>query len=329
MTPSSQSRPPLPQSSPPRKSPWALYWGLIWGGSLLCAGAPPWASADSAPSSSLESTQARFPASSEIELPSSAREDSLTSELLLPESGTETRRLSFDYYGLFFGPSPGNWSSFQTRPNGELNLDRPVLMKNWASLSTSALKDWEISAAAYWIWVPVQGQDFWLRDPYLRLARPQILTSDSPVQLYADLRWHPGISSFSRERDQLFGLQLFSMFHYPIPTSGWSLGLLGSARKNFFGPEPQGLSWEFYLAPQARYAFDDRLSFQLLYEMNAAQDSQDPTGTMVSDGTDLEPSLLWQISPRVSLNPFLTLYVGEGLKPRNTALGMGVSWSLY
>jgi hypothetical protein len=258
----------------------------------------------------------------------SLRESATESPLLETESGSGTEGPNFEYYGLFFGPSPGRWSSFQTRPDGTLNLERPVLLKNWASLSVPLFQDWELSGAFYWIWVPVQGQELWLRDPYVRLAKPQVLSPESPVQAYVDFRWHPGVSGFSRDRDQLFGLQLFSMVSYQSPVSELSLGVLGSARKNFFGPEPEGSSWEFYLAPQIRWSFSDRLSLQLLYELSALVDAQDPTSTVVSDGTDLEPSLLWQVSKNLTLNPFLTVYVGEGFRPENTAIGMGISWAL-
>src|SRR5690606_7855533 len=79
-------------------------------------------------------------------------------------------RFGVNYFFIFYGPSIGSPSSFQPRPNGEPDLGRPVVLKNFMTLSYAMSRDVGVSGTAYWHYQPVLGQDFTMRDPYLRVS---------------------------------------------------------------------------------------------------------------------------------------------------------------
>ena len=114
-----------------------------------------------------------------------------------------------NYYAIFFGPSVQSPSDFQVTPEGKLDANRPLLVKNYLTAGYNIDSHWAIAATGYWTWQPTQGQALQLQDPQARIANNSILGNDN-WNWYGDVRAHFPVSSVSRDLDMLAGFHVIS-----------------------------------------------------------------------------------------------------------------------
>jgi hypothetical protein len=247
------------------------------------------------------------------------------SEEVVDEDGPP---IALYYYGIFFGPSIKSPKAYQPSPAGGYNRDYPLIMRNYLGLSYGLAQDVVITPTAFWTWRPVMGQQLTLQDPFVRLSWGNIIDTEH-FNLYADIRTHLGVSSASRKNDLRVGLQNFQALSFvPDPDLNLVLSVYGSIRYNFFGKHGNGNDLELYLAPHLSYRFLPNLAFTLLYEMQAVHPFGASVGSLENDGTDLEPGIQWDISPTLTINPYINLYPGNKLNLQTSSIGMTVTWNI-
>lgn len=235
--------------------------------------------------------------------------------------------VSVNYFGILYGPSVTEPTSHQPTANGIPDPERPVFVKNYMTLGYSMSDTLMVSASAYWTWIPVQGQNFAMRDPYLRIANTSLISSGN-FNLYADARVHLPVTTISRQNDMLMGFQAFQISSYQVGTSRLSVGAYTSARMNVFGSSGYGPDLELYLGPNLTYQVSPKVGLTLLYEMGMSHMYGDAPFQFVNDGTDLEPGVNWEITPNLAVNPYLHLTTGEKVTLKTTSFGMTLSWIL-
>ena len=247
------------------------------------------------------------------------------------ESVADTRRfidrLNANYFAILYGPSVGTPSSYQPTPYGEQDLARPLLVQNFLGMGYNVSDAVTVGASAYWLWQPVLTQTITIKDPFLRVAHNSIISTER-FNLYADVRLHFAVTPFSRASDLLAGLQTFQVASYQVGTTRLSLGLFASARLNVYGPRGVGNDLELYLAPNLTYQLSPKVGFTLVYEMAANHEFGADPFELFSGGTDLEPGITWQVTPSLSVNPYLNIMTGGKISLDSTSLGALVSWQL-
>jgi hypothetical protein len=236
-------------------------------------------------------------------------------------------RFGVNYFLIFYGPSIGEPSSLQPKPDGTPDPDRPLLIKNFGTLSYAVSRDVGISGTIYWMHQPVLGQVITMRDPYVRVSHDRLIKTDN-LTLYGDARVHFGLSDFARSNDLLTGFQTFQVLTYDIPGSRLQLGTYGSARLNVYGSQGFGPDVELYVGPNLSYRLGPTVELTLLYEAGMSHFFGDPAGRFYNDGTDLEPGVRWQITPTLMVNPYLNLYTGDRVNLASTSFGMMLNWTL-
>lgn len=255
------------------------------------------------------------------------------------ESGEEPTsllsRFAMSYYGIFYGPAIEGTSKYQPTQQGINNTDAPILLKNYLFLGYSIDDNLAFGVTGLFDYVPVKvnEQGISWRDPYLRLVNVHLLQSGN-FNLLGDLRYHIPVSKgtkpgqvLSRDQDLLGGVETFQVATYQFDNSPFSIGTYASARVNLYGSQGFGNDMEFYLGPNVTYQVTPSLAFVLLYEANAAHVYKDKSFSFVNEGTDLEPGISWNITPRLNVNPYLNLYPSN-LTLRSTSMGMTLSFQL-
>ncbi len=237
------------------------------------------------------------------------------------------RRYSLSYFNIFYGPALRNTTSYQATPYGEIDPDRPVLFKNFLTLGYSVTDRITVSGTGHWLYQPVQGHELSLRDPFARVAHSSLL-SYRDLNLYGDLRLHFPVTMVSRETDLRTTFQTFQALSWEPEGSRWSAAAFFSGRWSLYGDQGFGNDGELYLAPFVAYQFRHDLAFTMLYEMTAAHELGDDPWNFVSDGTDLEPGVSWDVTPTLNLNPYLTFFPGGRISLETISIGMMLSWKL-
>ncbi|MBC7692520.1 MAG: hypothetical protein H7222_12215 [Methylotenera sp.] len=245
-----------------------------------------------------------------------------------PEELEKQSKLSAHYFGILYGPALKNGSSIQ--PNGanrEEGKDLPLSLRNFASVGYALSDTWGTQATATWDYIPVRGQELNLRDPYVRISNNSIFSTDT-LNLYGDVRFHIPVTTLSRDQDILSGIQTLAIMTYIQPGSRWTWALYGSSRYNVFGKHGRGNDLELYLGPNFAYQITPSLAFTTLYEMNATHHLGQEAMVLNNDGTDLEPGFRWDVTPKVSFNPYVNIYTGNRLNLDSTSVGATLSWQL-
>ncbi len=234
---------------------------------------------------------------------------------------------SVNYFGVLFGPSVESPSSSQPTPQGNIDPELPLAVLNFLGLTYNMTDRYAITGTAYWAWRPVRGQILEMRDPFVRLSDSQLVVTDN-FNLYADARVHFPITDTSRDSDMLTGLQSFLVATYMPPGSRFTLQSYLSARYNVFGSQGIGNDVELYAGPNVSYQITPTVAATLLYEMGANHFFGDDPFQMVNAGTDLQPGIRWDPSPRLSVNPYLNIFTGDKVTFASTSIGMTLAWQL-
>ena len=236
-------------------------------------------------------------------------------------------QFSVNYYGVFYGPSIQDPSSYQPNSSGVIDRTLPLLVRNYMSLTYSLSKAIAVSATAPWVWKPVQNQELKAKDPYFRLADSELFSTDR-FNLYGDARFHAPVTIESRDSDLLAGLQTFFIASYQVPGSRFTWASYFSARYNLYGSQGTGNDTVLYAGPNLAYQLTPTVALTTLYEMGASHIYKDRTFALNNDGTDLEPGIKWDIAKSVSLNPYFNFFTGNKVSLTSTSIGMTMSWQL-
>jgi len=232
-----------------------------------------------------------------------------------------------NYFSIFYGPSIHNPSSYQPTPDGALDPSRPLLLKNYLTLGYDLSPDYTVAATGYWLYQPVMKQELDLMDPFVRISANQLIHGEG-FNHYADFRVHIPVSATSRATDLLASFQTWNVTTYEIPSTRLTLGAYTSVWFNYFGKQGAGDMLELYFAPNLNYQMSRTVAATLVYEMGASHPFGDTTTHVYNDGTDLQPGVSWDITPRLNFNPYLTLYTGNKVTLDSTAMGMMLWWKL-
>jgi hypothetical protein len=239
----------------------------------------------------------------------------------------KTWRASF--LSIFHGPPVGKLQdTWQPTPQGERSL-MPVLFRNYASVNWTPDQNLELGVTQYFVAVPVLGTQFAYRDPYLRLGVRDLLPQTVRASWAADLRLHVPVSSVSRGRDMVAGLQTYHNLSTPLDSARrLSAGVVASGRVNFYGSQGLGSDLELYVGPTVGWQASQKLGFSLTYDWGASHWLGEPAGELISDGTDIQPAVSWDVTPELNVSPFLNLYTGKNTNLKGSSIGFTLSLQL-
>jgi hypothetical protein len=238
--------------------------------------------------------------------------------------GNQAGTFMANYFGIFYGPSVSDPSSFQPASDGTPDPSRPLLYKNFLGLGYRITNDIAITPTAYWQWVPVRGGQYAIQDPYVKISHNSLISSGG-FNLYGDLRYHVPISDYSRAANSMGGLQTVQVATYIPQGSRYTYGFFGSARVNFYGSQGYGNDVELYAGPNVSYQMTPTLAGMLLFEYNLNHAYGDQNGALKDDGYDVQPGLNWDVSSTILFNPYVNIYPADA-NLKSTSLGFLISW---
>ena len=235
---------------------------------------------------------------------------------------------SVSYFGIFSGPSLGNPSSLQPTPTGEPNPDKPLDFDNYLTLGYGVNDNIAISGTARYAYQPVRGQAIRMIDPFARISHDELIHV-MDFNLASEIRFHFPVTHESRLADLLAGFESYSFASLPIGSSRFTLMGIASIRYNVFGRRGSGEDLQTYFAPIISYQLSPTVSLVARYEMYLGHIFGDKPFVFTNDGTDLEPGVYWQVTQRLSLNPYINLYTGNKVTLKSSSVGMLMNWAIF
>lgn len=188
-----------------------------------------------------------------------------------------------------------------------------------------------------------QGRpDFTSLDPYLKATHAKLITAEN-LNVFADLRFYLPVTVPSQKADLFTGIRSTQILNYDIPDTKFSVGTVTFVRWNVYGnlapvPTPAvpesapgegdgqkavagAFDMEGYLGPNINYQITPAVGVNLLYEMDGRHRLSNDLDVWESGGTDLSPSVSWDITPRFNFNPYLTVNTGGKVALESTTVG--------
>jgi len=249
------------------------------------------------------------------------------------------------YVNVFDGPAITSLGSPYQSSNldGTIDTTSPVMFENTISLGYKVSKLITIAPTFYWQYL-IGGNDSVKMggDSYLKISDSNIYTSGN-YKASGFLSLYAPVTEESRNKRSVGGARLFVNQNYDISNSKWSLSLWSFAQKYFYNQYEAGIGYKgkapwslrVYLGPNANYAVTDTVTLGVLYEASSrlrfgksvfsGWENPNPDG---SPSTDIEPNVNWDITKKISFNPYLNIPVSGRVALDTTTIGSYLVWKL-
>jgi hypothetical protein len=134
----------------------------------------------------------------------------------------------------------------------------------------------------------------------------------------------------TRQSDVLTASRLTVEQSYAIPNSRWTLGLVTFAQGVFYGPSrATGATRLKYLAePSVSYQITPTLAANLTYDLLVVNPYNSTLTTMTSPHTLLFPSISWDATKWLSLEPTLYITSGERVSMDTTVFNLTATMTI-
>ncbi|HLE01334.1 MAG TPA: hypothetical protein VJB59_13810 [Bdellovibrionota bacterium] len=224
-------------------------------------------------------------------------------------------KLTLSYAGYYLGPSLAHPCAFTPNVDGSLSEDKQV----FDSVIYGGYKvnsDLTASVGVPFNYYPVGGQDYLMKDPYLRFMHANLLNRGT-LNLAADLRIYLPVTTASDKAGITSAVRSTQYLEYGIPDTRWTIGAATFIRGRTFTAEAQsGKDLELYLSPSVTYKISPTVSAVAGYEMYSNHLLRDGNLFNLSTDTPADYSfgVNWDVSKKLTLNPYISGYTSTQLK---------------
>lgn len=231
-------------------------------------------------------------------------------------------KITLGVAGLYVGPSLGHIGAKTSNPDGSL-AERNQYFDMSVGAGYKLTESIIVGANFNFIYVPVAGQDFILKDPHVRLTH-QKLVNFGNFNLTSDIRLYPGVSPNSISGSMLLGARTTHLATYSVPGTALTLSAWGFLRWNWYGLDAEtGNDVVAVLIPGASYQLTKTLAATLNYELDRSHGlAEDITEWWSNDGNYLMVGVNWDPAPNMSFNPFISYSPGNEINLNTASLGM-------
>jgi opacity protein-like surface antigen len=230
-------------------------------------------------------------------------------------------KLYFNYFATYHGASLDDMGANYTldhmgkrttSPNSRINFDGDVTA---AYLVT---KNIGIGAYIPFLLVPAPGQHFVLGDVGAKIFDRHTVTGGG-FNLATNLMIQAPTNDYSKLRGMDLALKTTPSIRYNIPHSNFAVGSW-TEMKAYLGVNFDK-TFKLWAGPYVSYNFSDSFALNVEYEMEADHYKNKPTFDFTNYQTDLMPGVVWNITPRFMVNPYVQLFTGNKVTLENSALG--------
>ncbi len=199
---------------------------------------------------------------------------------------------------------------------------------------------WTVGAAAALDYRPSLLDDTahsnvtWL-DPQLRVTNGDLYTKGN-FSLGTQLRAYMGMTDASRAAGMIANLRWYQFYGLEFPGSRWSLSMVTYIRPYIWSASvaKNRKSMEIYVGPQVNYQFNEKVRGWLLFEYTGEQINNAGFFTLRSPNdlanrgpyTDVELGASWNISPKLSLTPYIDMKTADRVALDTTTINANITY---
>ncbi len=188
-----------------------------------------------------------------------------------------------------------------------------------------------VGATVPFFYTVTQGQDMTLGDAGVNMFYKPEMESRN-LHVYTNIKLQAPTSDYSRLIHQTFGFKTTPYVRYDLPGSRFTVGAWSEAKYYLGAEKVKGIStvktFKTYLAPYVSYQLMPKLALNLEYEME--NDHMDGNAPLDFTGyqSDLCPGVVYMITPKILINPYLQIFTTDHVALDRTALGAVITATL-
>ena len=230
-----------------------------------------------------------------------------------------------DYIGLFGGGALSDLGgSYSPGPNGKPNTATPQQLENYVGASYKISDTLKVGPRAHFYYSPVQGKNITMFDPLLQITNTD-LYSRGNFKLSGYARAYLPVTAESTDSGRQIQFRFLLNPNYDVPHTRLTIGAYTYAQPASFSRfDDKNTTFTAYFAPYLNYQLTRTVAITSLYEMAAVRMQRQGGGLadFNNGGTDFEPGVNWDVSPNLSLNPYLNFYTGNQVSMDSTSINM-------
>jgi hypothetical protein len=232
--------------------------------------------------------------------------------------------LSLDrFYASFYGNLEGGRLSqlgpYEANPTTGQMSTEPMTLASTATIAYMATPEIGVGTYLEMNITPVLGRGWQWLDVGATIFDHKIINRDGldvSVNFIAELP----TDTYDINRGMVAGLETTPSFRYAIPHSRFTLGAW-TELKNYTGAH-SGKLIKTYYEPYIAYTLLPQVLLNVTYEFE--WDHFVGHGGMQVYQTDIQPGVLWYLTPRLMLNPFLMWFTNNRISAETACFGLAV-----
>jgi hypothetical protein len=235
------------------------------------------------------------------------------------------KNLYLNYFATAHGTPLSKLDSPYTLDHNGNNTKSSFNTVNFDSDVTAAYmltKDVGLGLSIPFLLVPVQGQGLVLGNVAIKTFDKH-LVSYNGLNISGNLYIQAPSGKADKNRGMDVGLKSTPGIRYQIPNSRFAIGSWNEAK--LYEGAVMGKTFKLYTLPYVNYTLTPSLSLNLGYEFETDHMKNDAFFNFTTYETDLQPGVVWFMTPKVMVNPYLQIFTGRKITSDTMALGAVIS----
>ncbi|MBC7693575.1 MAG: hypothetical protein H7222_17550 [Methylotenera sp.] len=232
-------------------------------------------------------------------------------------------KLTLSYYGAYFGPSLSDMNA--NTPGNTPEDDGLQRIENTITAGYKVTPDVLVGAAFNFNEMPTRGTGLQLKDPYLKISNSKAYHNGN-FNVYADLRSYAGVTDASKAKGLVAAFRPNQNITYDI--GRLTVGSYSFVKAFVYDSRGAGSNPIYSLveAPYANYKLTETVSATMWIDLVQLTHKHGPAGflSMTNDPVDVEPGINWDITPKISINPYINIFP-EHASLRSSSIGLIVA----
>jgi len=235
------------------------------------------------------------------------------------------KNLYLNYFAIVHGTPLNDISSPYTLDHNGKHSKTSFNTINFDSEVTAAYmvtKDIGIGPSIPFLLIPVQGQGLVMGDVAIKTFDKHLISYNG-LNISGNLYVQAPTAKVDKDRGMNVGLKTTPAIRYAFPSSRFAIGSWNEAK--LYEGVSTGKSFKLYTLPYVNYSLNPSVSLNLGYEIETDHMKGDSAMNFTTVETDLQPGVVYFITPKVMVNPYLQIFTGNKITSDRMALGAVIS----
>jgi hypothetical protein len=235
------------------------------------------------------------------------------------------KNMYVNYFATVHGTPLSDISSPYSLDHNGQKSKSPYDAINFDSELTAAYMvnpDIGLGATVPFILTPVRGQGMTLGDVGFKTVTKNLLNMNG-VKVFGSLYLQAPTSKGSRDRGMDYAVKSTPAIRYSIPNSRFTIGSWNELK--WYAGVDYGKTFKLFTLPYINYSLTRSFSLNLGYEFETDHMKNNSMLNFTTYESDIQPGVVWFVTPKVMVNPYLQIFTGQKITSDRMALGAVVS----